>query len=67
VLDAEIQRILDLGVKTRLNCRIGTDISMDADPRRISMPFSWGWARKPAGHCPWKVRRRPIASPQPPS
>ncbi|MDO8767998.1 MAG: NAD(P)-binding protein [Burkholderiaceae bacterium] len=28
VLDAEIQRILDLGVKTRMNCRIGTDISM---------------------------------------
>ncbi|MBK7653992.1 MAG: NAD(P)-binding protein [Betaproteobacteria bacterium] len=29
VLDAEIQRILDLGVQTRMNCRIGTDISMD--------------------------------------
>ena len=28
VLDAEIQRILDLGVKTRMNCRIGTDIAM---------------------------------------
>lgn len=28
VLDAEIQRILDLGVKTRMNCRIGTDITM---------------------------------------
>ena len=28
VLDAEIQRILDLGVKTRMNCRIGTDIGM---------------------------------------
>jgi len=28
VLDAEIQRILDLGVKTQLNCRIGTDITM---------------------------------------
>ena len=28
VLDAEIQRILDLGVETRMNCRIGTDISM---------------------------------------
>lgn len=28
VLDAEIQRILDLGVKTHMNCRIGTDISM---------------------------------------
>ena len=29
VLDAEIQRILDLGVKTRMKCRIGTDISID--------------------------------------
>lgn len=29
VLDAEIQRILDLGVKTRLNCRAGTDIAME--------------------------------------
>ncbi|HEX6363801.1 MAG TPA: NAD(P)-binding protein, partial [Albitalea sp.] len=28
VLDAEIRRILDLGVETRLNCRIGTDVSM---------------------------------------
>jgi NADPH-dependent glutamate synthase beta subunit-like oxidoreductase len=29
VLDAEIQRILDLGVKTQLNCRVGTDITLD--------------------------------------
>jgi len=28
VLDAEIQRILDLGVKTRMNCHIGADITM---------------------------------------
>jgi NADPH-dependent glutamate synthase beta subunit-like oxidoreductase len=28
VLDAEIQRILDLGVEARLNCRIGTDVTM---------------------------------------
>jgi NADPH-dependent glutamate synthase beta subunit-like oxidoreductase len=28
VLDAEIQRILDLGVKTRMNCRIGSDITL---------------------------------------
>lgn len=28
VLDAEIQRILDLGVKTRMNCRIGTDVTL---------------------------------------
>ncbi len=28
VLDAEIQRILDLGVKTRMNCHVGRDITM---------------------------------------
>ncbi len=28
VLDAEIQRILDLGVKTRLKCRVGKDITL---------------------------------------
>ena len=30
VLDAEIRRITDLGVTVRMNCRIGTDISMEA-------------------------------------
>jgi NADPH-dependent glutamate synthase beta subunit-like oxidoreductase len=29
VLDAEIQRILDLGVETRMNCRIGTDVTLE--------------------------------------
>ncbi len=29
VLDAEIRRILDLGVQTRMNCRIGTDVTLD--------------------------------------
>jgi NADPH-dependent glutamate synthase beta subunit-like oxidoreductase/Pyruvate/2-oxoacid:ferredoxin oxidoreductase delta subunit len=29
VLDAEIQRILDLGVATRMKCRIGTDITLE--------------------------------------
>ena len=29
VLDAEIQRILDLGVKTRLNCHVGRDITLE--------------------------------------
>lgn len=28
VLDAEIQRILDLGVKARLSCRIGSDVTL---------------------------------------
>ncbi len=29
VLDAEVQRIVDLGVKVRLKCRVGTDITLD--------------------------------------
>jgi NADPH-dependent glutamate synthase beta subunit-like oxidoreductase/Pyruvate/2-oxoacid:ferredoxin oxidoreductase delta subunit len=29
ILDAEIKRITDLGVETKLNCRVGTDISME--------------------------------------
>ena len=29
VLDAEIQRILDLGVKTRLKCHVGKDITLE--------------------------------------
>ena len=29
VLDAEIQRIVDLGVTLRMDCRIGTDITLD--------------------------------------
>lgn len=28
LLDAEIERILELGVQTRMNCRVGTDVSM---------------------------------------
>jgi dissimilatory sulfite reductase flavoprotein subunit len=30
VLDGEIRRILDLGVATRLGCRVGTDVTLDA-------------------------------------
>ncbi len=30
ILDAEIQRILDLGVETRLNCHVGSDVSMES-------------------------------------
>ncbi|HQY45750.1 MAG TPA: NAD(P)-binding protein [Usitatibacteraceae bacterium] len=29
ILDAEIQRILDLGVEARLKCRVGTDVTME--------------------------------------
>lgn len=30
VLDAEIKRIIDLGIETKLGCRVGKDISMEA-------------------------------------
>ena len=39
VLDAEIQRILDLGVKTRLKCRVGTDVTMDQIRREYDAVF----------------------------
>lgn len=29
ILDGEIQRILDLGVQTRLKCRVGTDVTLE--------------------------------------
>ena len=29
ILDTEIQRILDLGIETRMKCRVGTDISLE--------------------------------------
>ena len=59
MLDAEIQRILDLGVQARMNCRIGTDITLDADPAPTSTPCSWAWARRAAGRCRWKAATRP--------
>jgi NADPH-dependent glutamate synthase beta subunit-like oxidoreductase len=39
VLDAEIQRILDLGVKTRLKTRVGTDITMDQINKEFNAVF----------------------------
>jgi NADPH-dependent glutamate synthase beta subunit-like oxidoreductase/Pyruvate/2-oxoacid:ferredoxin oxidoreductase delta subunit len=39
VLDVEIQRILDLGVKARLNCRIGQDISLDQIEKEFDAMF----------------------------
>ena len=39
VLDAEIQRILDMGAATRLNCRIGTDVSMEEIRRDFDAVF----------------------------
>ena len=39
VLDAEIGRILDLGVKVHMNCRIGTDLSMEELNERFDAVF----------------------------
>ena len=39
VLDAEIQRILDLGVKTRLKTRVGKDITMDQINKEFNAVF----------------------------
>ena len=47
VLDAEIKRIIDLGVEIKLNVHIGKDITLDKSGKN-STQFSWAWARKPA-------------------
>ncbi len=39
VLDAEIQRILDLGVKTRLKSRVGTDITLEQVRKEFDAVF----------------------------
>ncbi|MBI4939002.1 MAG: NAD(P)-binding protein [Nitrosomonadales bacterium] len=39
VLDAEIQRILDLGVKTRMNCRVGKDITLEQVRKEFDAMF----------------------------
>ena len=39
VLDAEIQRILDLGVKTKLKTRIGTDVKMEDIRKQFDAVF----------------------------
>ncbi|OIR16452.1 glutamate synthase [NADPH] small chain [mine drainage metagenome] len=39
VLDAEIQRILDLGVKTRMKTRVGTDITMEQIRKEFDAVF----------------------------
>jgi Pyruvate/2-oxoacid:ferredoxin oxidoreductase delta subunit len=39
VLDAEIQRILDLGVKTRLKCRVGSDVTMERSAQEFDAVF----------------------------
>ena len=39
VLDAEIGRIVDLGVHTRLGCRVGTDVTMDEIRRDFDAVF----------------------------
>jgi NADPH-dependent glutamate synthase beta subunit-like oxidoreductase/Pyruvate/2-oxoacid:ferredoxin oxidoreductase delta subunit len=39
VLDAEIQRILDLGVKTRMKCHVGKDITLDQIRKEFDAVF----------------------------
>ena len=39
VLDAEIQRILDLGVKTRMKTRVGTDITLEQIRKEFDAVF----------------------------
>ncbi|HEX6137964.1 MAG TPA: NAD(P)-binding protein [Casimicrobiaceae bacterium] len=39
VLDAEIRRILDLGVAVRLGCRVGTDVTLDELQRDYAAVF----------------------------
>ncbi|MCZ7559360.1 MAG: NAD(P)-binding protein [Burkholderiaceae bacterium] len=39
VLDAEIDRILELGIQTRMKCRIGTDVTMDELRRDFDAVF----------------------------
>ena len=47
VLDAEIGRILDLGIDLRCNCRIGTDVSLEELRREYSTVFLGTGAWKP--------------------
>ena len=39
VLDAEIKRIIDLGVKTRMKCRVGTDITLEQIRKEFDAVF----------------------------
>ncbi|MCZ2413873.1 MAG: FAD-dependent oxidoreductase, partial [Burkholderiales bacterium] len=39
VLDAEIGRILELGIQTRMKCRVGTDVTMDELRRDFDAVF----------------------------
>jgi len=39
VLDAEIQRILNLGVETRLNCKVGVDITLEQIRKEFDAVF----------------------------
>ncbi len=39
VLDAEIKRIIDLGVKTRMKCRVGTDVTLEQIHKEFDAVF----------------------------
>ena len=56
VLDAEIRRILDLGVATRMSCRIGSDVTLE----QIKAEFDASkWKEGPAGFTPRRASRFP--------
>lgn len=47
VLDAEINRLLDLGIELRCNCRVGTDISLEQLQGEYSAVFAGTGAWQP--------------------
>ncbi len=59
ILDTEIDRILDLGIETRLKCRVGTDIPMEEIQQAVrrGLPRHGGPGRPAAAR--WTIRRRP--------
>ena len=67
VLDAEIQRILDLGVKPRTeDCRIGTDVTMEQIREEFDAVFL-GLGAQAGRRCRCRAPKRRTASPPPPS
>ena len=64
VLDAEIQRIVDLGVHVHVKCRIGTDVTLASLRGVTSTRCSWAWGRSRGGRCRHPVATRPTWSPR---
>ena len=59
VLDAEIQRILDLGVSRAHELPHRHRRHARADQEPSSTPCSWAWARRAAGRCRWRAATHP--------